>query len=180
MMSYSGWKINEQDRAALLAAFPPRYPDVMAHHVTLRRGDKSVPDFARFAVVGHVDDGLGCEALIVARDGMTENGSRTFHVTWSIDREAGRKPVHSNDVIAGGWEAVEARSFEATPFRVDHDRVEHFHTDESAARSRCRAEGMDPDFVGEKGYENWRMFTDAARAQTRAFLRATEEMIRDR
>lgn len=31
-----GWLLDEADRAALLACFPPVWPDVIAHHVTLQ------------------------------------------------------------------------------------------------------------------------------------------------
>ena len=48
------------------------------------------------------------------------------------------------------------------------------------AKERCREAGMDPDFVGTKGYPNWHEFTDEAKAATQKFLAAIEEMMKDR
>lgn len=43
-------------------------------------------------------------------------------------------------------------------------------TDEEKAREKCALEGMDPDFVGTKGYPNWHMFTQAESDRMQAFL----------
>ena len=56
-----------------------------------------------------MDDGRGVQALVLRIAGTTArpDGSR-WHVTWSLDRAAGRKPVESNTVIAErGWSAVD-------------------------------------------------------------------------
>ncbi len=109
-MAYSGWEIGEEDRAMLLTLFRPQFPDVIAHHVTLSPGVKKgtpAPDAADIRVVGYVK-GEGVEALIVEVNGTTkrERGGH-YHITWSIDREAGFQPVHSNDLIAEkGFERI--------------------------------------------------------------------------
>ena len=36
---YVGWLVDPEDRAALLDRFPPRYPLVVAHHVTQKFGE---------------------------------------------------------------------------------------------------------------------------------------------
>ena len=115
-----GWILDDVSRKTLLAKFPPRYAEIVAHHVTLwsRKFGKPVPARATFEVVGHADDGRGIEALVVAVNGTTDrpDGS-TYHVTWSIDPQSGQKPKHSNDLIAeAGWTSLDsAIQFTAEP-----------------------------------------------------------------
>jgi 3-dehydroquinate synthase len=61
-----GWLLDTRDRAALLERFPPRWPDVIAHHVTLESlSTAPLPTETAGEVVGHVDDGEGLQALVV-------------------------------------------------------------------------------------------------------------------
>ena len=81
---------------------------MIAHHVTLQANapaDMALPTATVGEIVGEVNDGRGIQALVVRIAGTTDrpDGS-TFHVTWSLDRQAGRRPVESNAVIASrGW-----------------------------------------------------------------------------
>lgn len=108
-MPVTGWKLDRVDRAKLLERFAPAWPDVIADHVTLdakARQDAPLPPDSRAEIVGSASDGAGLQALVVAIDGSTDrpDGS-TYHITWSLDRRRGRKPVESNTVIAEkGWE----------------------------------------------------------------------------
>lgn len=102
-MAYVGWLLAERDRTILLSLFPPSYPDVIAHHITLQFGvpaDHPLPSHTLGFVVGYANDCAGVEALVVEIGGtiLRPNG-QTFHITWSIDRAAGRKPMHSNDIL---------------------------------------------------------------------------------
>lgn len=112
-----GWLLDEGDRTALLARFPPRWPDVIAHHVTLAAlVTDPLPPAPQAEVVGWVDDGIGLQALVVALDGTTDrpDGS-TYHITWSLDRAAGRTAKQSNDVLAErGWQSIAS----AIPIRL--------------------------------------------------------------
>ena len=107
----TGWLLDERDRDRLLARFEPLFPDVVAHHVTLRTGADhrtSLPVETSGEVVGQIDDGAGVQALVVRIGGTTDrwDGS-TYHITWSLDRARGRRPVESNDVIARlGWNSL--------------------------------------------------------------------------
>jgi hypothetical protein len=106
---YVGWLLDPTDREALLARFPPKYPEVVAHHVTLKFGDREAkePVETRGEVVGYSDDGRGVQALVVLIGGTTErpDGS-TYHITWSL--APGRQAKESNDVIrTRGWTPVE-------------------------------------------------------------------------
>lgn len=104
-----GWKLDREERKALLAQFPPRYRETVADHVTFgRKGEApSMPGAHEAVVVGRADDGTGVEALVVEIAGDTArwDGS-TYHITWSIEPD--RKAMESNKVIAEcGWEPVE-------------------------------------------------------------------------
>ena len=110
-MSYSCWLLSGKDRSTLLAAFPPKFPDVIAHHVTITQGkfkNLSMPPEAVMEVIGYATDGIGLEALVVRVNGSSKrDDGRVYHITWSIDRVAGYKPADSNGVIeAYGWEDV--------------------------------------------------------------------------
>jgi len=101
-----GWKLDEGQRRALLAAIPPTWPDVVADHVTLSSDRSySVPAECSAVLIGVVDDGFGVQALVASINGtMVRPDGKTFHVTWSLDRGRGRRAVESNDVIAElGW-----------------------------------------------------------------------------
>lgn len=102
-----GWKLDRNQRRALLDRFPPLYPETVADHVTFLAdvvADALLPGQpAKAAIVGRADDGAGVEAMVVALEGETErpDGS-TWHITWSLG--PGRAARESNDVIAArGW-----------------------------------------------------------------------------
>jgi hypothetical protein len=107
----AGWLLPQEERAPLLALFPPRYPRVVAHHVTLKPGARKedpLPRETSGRVVGLADDGKGVQALVVEIGGTTRrpDGS-TWHITWSLG--PGRKPVESNEVIRQHrWTPLEA------------------------------------------------------------------------
>ncbi|MBB5710452.1 hypothetical protein [Sphingomonas xinjiangensis] len=104
-----GWLLDDLDRATLLIRFPPIWPDIVAHHVTLEsKVTDPLPTAEAGEVVGEVDDGEGLQALVVAINGTTDrpDGS-TYHITWSLDRARGRRAVQSNDVLRKcGWTRI--------------------------------------------------------------------------
>lgn len=106
-MSVIGWKLDRSEREALLRRFAPRYPETVADHVTLEKGEARLPPDVTAKIVGHVDDGEGVEAMVVALNGSTgrPDGS-TFHITWSL--APGRRAKESNDVLKErGWDPLE-------------------------------------------------------------------------
>lgn len=125
-MAYNGWKISEENREMLLRVFKPRYPDVIAHHITLTLS-ADLPEAAECHVIGYCD-GSGVECLVVAVNGEhVRPDGRTFHVTLSIDRAAGKKPVHSNDAIRDfGWTEIDPIAISTTPFFVNNKGEEFF------------------------------------------------------
>jgi hypothetical protein len=117
---YTALILDSKSRRELQKKFPPKYPDFIGHHITLKFGlPKDTPKPKQptmIEVVGYKDDGKGVEALVVAVNGKTNrpNGS-TYHITWSIDRSAGRKPVDSNKILKDGFDKVEAIPIKITP-----------------------------------------------------------------
>jgi hypothetical protein len=115
--SVIGWKLDREERRALLDRFPPHYAKRVADHVTFltrQPSDALLPPEAQGRIVGRADDGKGVEAMVVAMEGETgrPDGS-TWHITWSLG--AGRGAKESNDVIAEcGWERFD----EPVPVRL--------------------------------------------------------------
>ena len=119
----TGWKLDPGERAQLLVRFEPLFPDVIADHVTLRTGTDDatpLPRDTRGEIVGEIDDGAGVQALVVRIGGTTDRSDgSTYHITWSLDRARGRRPVESNRVIADfGWRALA----EPVPIRLQPAR----------------------------------------------------------
>lgn len=111
-----GWKLDRDQRDALLAALPPRYARAVADHVTLSVSGNQLPDpVSRAEIIAHVDDGTGVEAYVVAINGTPQRpDGGTWHITWSLAE--GRAAKESNDVIgAVGWTSVPPISVKLTP-----------------------------------------------------------------
>ena len=113
-MSYAAFVLDNNTRRALLDRLPAKYTDVLAHHITEKFGipkpTESVRSYAVHAtVVGVADDGAGVQAAVVEINGSsTRKDGSTYHITISIDRSAGRKPVDSNRVIKEkGWTKIQ-------------------------------------------------------------------------
>jgi len=106
---FTGWLLDPDQRPRLLEHVPPRYSRVVAHHVTLKFGDRAAPPPGPVSaeIVGEADDGSGVQALVVAIDGSPARpDGGTFHITWSL--EPGREARESNEVIAErGWRPLD-------------------------------------------------------------------------
>ena len=107
--SVIGWHLAEDDRVKLLAQFPPKYENVVAHHVTLQTNAERepLPAAVKAQVVGRTDDENGVEAMVVAIDGSTDrHDGSTYHITWSLGD--GRRGRESNDVLRErGWDELD-------------------------------------------------------------------------
>lgn len=115
---YTGFELDKKSRRALLSQFPPQFPDVIAHHITYKFGvsEDAVPNQPKSAeIVGYArDDSL--EAYVVAINGsITRPDGKVYHITWSLDRSRGRKPVQSNNLIASGWEKIAPVPIQVNP-----------------------------------------------------------------
>jgi hypothetical protein len=103
-MAYLAYVLDEKSRAYILQHFQPKFPDVLCHHVTFDFG-KAFYDIHSLKkpmvkIIGYCsDDSL--EALVVTVDGRVARAdSKVYHVTLSLDKSKGRKPVDSNHAIA--------------------------------------------------------------------------------
>lgn len=101
--SYWAFVLDEASRNKLLAAFPPKFPDVIAHHVTVGFGKTCPAGFTAgetqsIDVIWHAED-ASLECVVVRAGSLHRPDGKPFHITMSLDRAAGRKPVQSNDVI---------------------------------------------------------------------------------
>ncbi|GAA3879303.1 hypothetical protein [Tessaracoccus defluvii] len=102
---YACYVVDEISRARLLELIPPRYPDVIAHHITVQFDvprDAAPPDPpSSVCVTGIADDGHAVQGLRVAIDGSSVRpDGRIYHITWSIDRSKGARPVDTNLVMS--------------------------------------------------------------------------------
>ncbi len=106
------FELATDSRAKLLERFPPKFPEFIGHHITYAVKvpiSDPLPEASKFRVIGYAIDEEGLECLVVEVDGTTVRpDGKTFHITWSLDRQAGFKPVDSNTVIAEkGFEKIE-------------------------------------------------------------------------
>lgn len=119
-MGYTCYTLSTASRDKLLSRFRPQFPDVIAEHITYRfgvpAGSRLPPATEDIWVVGYAsDDSL--EALVVSVNGtVIRPDGKYFHITWSLDRSQGRRPVQSNEVIAlHGYSPVTPVRVEAVP-----------------------------------------------------------------
>lgn len=112
---YTGFELDKKSRRQLLNQLPPKFADVMAHHITYKFGvsEDAIPAQPKTAeIVGYASDN-SLEAYIVAINGsIVRPDGKTYHITWSLDRSKNRKPVQSNNVINNGWTKI-------TPIPID-------------------------------------------------------------
>lgn len=97
---YSCWKLTENSRIKLSKLFEQKNPDFIGHHITYMFGPKSeLPPDAEIYVVGECSI-PGIQALVVDVNGtiVRPDGS-IYHITWSLDKSKGFKPVDSNKAI---------------------------------------------------------------------------------
>jgi hypothetical protein len=116
---YTAYEVPPKVRQMLSKKFPPKFPEFIGHHITNVfgvRDDGTVPigKTAHVEVHGYVEE-PGLEALVVSVNGKNQRpDGKQYHITWSLDRSAGKKPVHSNNLIQrGGVQPVEPLKFDA-------------------------------------------------------------------
>lgn len=120
-MAYSAFEITSEDRVKLARVFPPKFSDFIGHHCTFKfpanpDDPNDLPmDSDVLCVVGYAsDDSLEC--LVVEVNGSVRRPKGgTYHITWSLDRNAGRKPVDSNEVLRGGFTSIRPINIATAP-----------------------------------------------------------------
>lgn len=117
---YTGYELSENSRNKLRNIFPPQYTEFLGHHITEKFGvsdpDETPKQPTSAKVVGYVNDNTGIEGLLVEINGTTKrpDGS-SYHITWSLDREKGYKPVHTNKIIHEATRLKSPIDIEVTP-----------------------------------------------------------------
>ncbi len=113
---YLAYEVPEHARQDLVKKYPPKFPEFIAHHITKEFGvPQSTPEeTARIKLIGYAEED-GLEVLVVEVNGSRRrDDGAIYHITWSLDRSKGKKPVMSNDLIRkGDWQLVEPYEFHA-------------------------------------------------------------------
>lgn len=97
---YTGWLIEESSIKKLKNLYSNVHPDFIGHHITYMFGkDSEMPPEVSINVVGQcITDKIQC--FVVEIDGkVVRPDGAIYHITWSIDRSKGAKPVDSNTAI---------------------------------------------------------------------------------
>lgn len=106
-MSLDAFVVDQGDRARLAQQFPPKFADFIGHHVTHRFGVRPDPqatygETVTVHVVGYACNDAGLEAFLVSVNGTTSRpDGKLYHLTWSLNRNAGFKPVDSGELVRG-------------------------------------------------------------------------------
>jgi hypothetical protein len=106
---YSAYSVSKTSQKALKKLFKPENPEFIGDHITYKypADPSEVPGMPKNVyVIGHAsEDGL--EALVVSVNGKTARpDGNPYHITWSIDRSKGKKPVDSNRLVQSGFEEI--------------------------------------------------------------------------
>ena len=117
---YTAYELDKKSRQILAATFPPKYPDFIGHHITnkmVKKNEVTLPAMPKSVrVIGYADDGEGLEALVVEVNGRKlRPDGKLYHITWSLDRSKGRKPVQSNGLVMNGYDPVTPIEIKAKP-----------------------------------------------------------------
>jgi hypothetical protein len=119
---YTCYLLTDKSRNQLLEKFPPKYPNVICHHITVKYpapADAPLPEApSSVTVIGYIDDHKGLETLLVSVDGDTKRpDGKVFHITHSLNSMLGYKPVDSNTLIKESKNIVPVDPFtiEVTP-----------------------------------------------------------------
>jgi hypothetical protein len=120
---YLAYELSSTSRTMLLKRFVPKYDEVICHHVTYRfpakTGDDMPPAAHEAHVIGYEDSGDGIEALVVEVNGSTKRpDGKLFHITLSLSRSAGKKPVHSNDLVNKSFQDVTPIAIQLEPKQI--------------------------------------------------------------
>ena len=80
--------------------YPPKHPDFLGHHITFMFGKgATTPPQAKINLIGYcLTDKVECFVAEVNGSMVRPDGG-VYHLTWSIDKSKGAKPVHSNAAI---------------------------------------------------------------------------------
>lgn len=113
---YIAYNLTEDSRAKLLGEFPPKFRNVVAHHITILFGvdeSSALPDIPqKVEVIGYASNDK-IECVVVRVDGKERRPSdgKLMHITLSHSNEA--KPVMSNNLL------MDAEYTSISPFEIE-------------------------------------------------------------
>ena len=113
-MTYSAYVLTEKSRDFLLSQITPAHSDVIAHHVTYQFPDTNpLPELKEmpYAFAYAKNDLVDCVAVSINSKTERPDG-KFFHITLSVNRKNGGKPVHSNDLLINAFEDGNFKYFE--------------------------------------------------------------------
>lgn len=117
---YLAYSLSPSSRNDILRHFPAKYPEIICQHVTYKfpakSSDELPPAIKEAHVVGYEDSGDGIETVVIEINGSTKRpDGKLFHITLSLDRSKGKKPVHSNDLVNKKFTPVTKFPIHLTP-----------------------------------------------------------------
>lgn len=106
---YSAYVLTKDSRNLLINRIGVKHSDIVAHHVTYRFGSNELPpEVSLVRVIGYaINDYVEAVRVEIPDVGTTRPDGESFHITVSVNRENGGKPVHSNKLMRGSVEMVE-------------------------------------------------------------------------
>ncbi|KAL0232858.1 hypothetical protein GEMRC1_011605 [Eukaryota sp. GEM-RC1] len=102
---YSCYRLPADQRQSLLSMAPPKYPDVVAEHITYEFNvPESIPPAVTNAYIVGYAAANGVEAVVVEINGsIVRPDGMWFHITYSLDKSQGRTAIQSNNLLMDGW-----------------------------------------------------------------------------
>lgn len=118
-MPYSAYVLTKEAHKTLLKHCPPIHPEVVGHHVTHAFPDQAPPpDLSSIKVIGIAQNDR-IECVVVEVNGQKDRPQGgIYHITLSLNRDLGAKPVHSNRLLKKGWKEIEAFELTVIPTLV--------------------------------------------------------------
>ncbi len=115
---YTCWMVDQYSKTQILNIFGQKHPDLIGHHITYMFGKQAVlPNTAIINLIGHcITETIEC--FIAEIDGsVVRPDGGIYHLTWSLDKAKGAKPVDSNRAIEtnGFKHLTNPISIKATP-----------------------------------------------------------------
>lgn len=104
-MGYEAFVVDGHSRDALALKYPPKFPQFIGHHITHNFGVRRNPTANYGAVipvrvVGYVCNDDGLETFLIEVNGTTTRlDGVPYHLTWSLDRARGFRPVDSKHLV---------------------------------------------------------------------------------
>lgn len=117
---YTAYVLSDESIREIKEKYNPLFPDFIGHHITCKFGNVSkndIPDPTdNIEIIGYSsDDSLECFVCRVDGSVRREDGN-LYHLTWSLDRASGRKPVDSNELLNSlGYFKIPSIKLKTTP-----------------------------------------------------------------